>query len=195
MAELLQRLALRLLLCLLPTYLLWRSLGAIGVVVGVPLFGLALATPLLDLMRQLRQQARAFSYRDIEGRHFAFRGQHLDIVDDAEHFRWIKLSDVRKLIQQLPGDETLCRLYPADVQSAAVARPARIRAEALHGYLAKASAPGNLKFKHWLEREVLFPASQRRTRAPRAAGPDAAPALPDPAFRERANTGTDADAA
>lgn len=116
MRQLLLTIALRLLACAAVIYLQWRWLGAVGLVVGAPLLGVALARPILDLLGMARHTARAAAYREVSGRHFVHRGLMLDISDDAAQFRWLRISDVRKLIPGLPADQTLQQLRPDGVQ-------------------------------------------------------------------------------
>jgi hypothetical protein len=163
MRQLLLTITLRLLACAVVIYLQWRLLGLIGLVVGAPLVGVALARPILELLGMARHKTTEVVYRDVSGRHFVHRGQMLHIADDAQHFRWLRIGDVRKLIAGLPADQTLHQLYPEAVQPGGGGRPASIQAEALLALLAKAHDPDTLKFKHWLEREVVFPAARRRS--------------------------------
>ncbi|WIT12342.1 hypothetical protein PFX98_01680 [Paucibacter sediminis] len=165
MRQLLLTIALRLLACAAVIYLQWRWLGPVGLVVGAPLLGVALARPILDLLGMARHKTTEVVYRDVSGRHFVHRGQMLDIADDAAQFRWLRISDVRKLIHGLPADQTLQQLRPDGVHLGEKnSQPARIQAEALLELLAKAQDPDTLKFKHWLAQEVVFPAAQRRER-------------------------------
>ena len=184
MRQALLSIALRLTLCVGIVYALWRMLGAIGLAVGTPLFGLALARPLQELFERLSHAIKWQAYRDINGRHFEHRGQMLDIIDDEAQFRWLRLADVRKLLPGLPLDASLQRLFPNEVRLGP-GKASRIQAEALQRFLLRAQQPEALKFRHWLEREVIYPAAQRRARAPRAASPDAAPALPDLADQKK----------
>jgi len=166
MWPLLLTITLRLVACATVIYLQWRWLGAVGLAVGAPLLGVALARPILDLLGMARHKTSELVYRDVSGRHFVHRGQMLDIADDAAQFRWLRISDVRKLVPGLPADETLQQLRPDGVQLGEIRKrqPARIQAEALLELLAKAQDPDTLKFKQWLAQEVVFPAAQRRAR-------------------------------
>ena len=88
--------------------------------------------------------------------------------------RWLKTADVRKVIQALPSDPVLERLFPAGLRSMPGPGPAagstmRISAEALADYLAKSTDPDSLRFKRWLEREVAVPARRLRGSLPPAA--------------------------
>lgn len=166
MLRILLPIALRLLACSAATYLAWRAIGLVGVVVCAPLFAVALARPILDLFGGSFRLTRALAWRDVDGRHFEHRGKAIDIVEDPAQQPWLRLSHVRRIITGLPSDQALARLYPQGVQALEASAPLRIRAEALAQYLEKATDPASLKFRLWLEREVAFPARQRRQRGP-----------------------------
>lgn len=77
----------------------------------------------------------------------------------------LRLADVRKLIPGLPADAVLAKLHADGVMPAAPRTESRIKAEALQDDLKKATDPGTLAVKRWLQREVLWPAEKGRERA------------------------------
>jgi hypothetical protein len=158
---------LRLLACTAVTYLVWRRIGLIGVVVCLPLYGISLARPILDLLGGTREAARRLTFRAVDGRHYEHRGHMIDILEDEARHRWLRLADVRKVIPGLPSDPALRHQFPAGVQALAPSTALRIQAESLAEYLQKSTEPDSLKFKLWLEREVMFPARQVRARSKR----------------------------
>ena len=157
---------LRLLACSAFTWLVWRWIGVASLVVCAPLFGVALARPVLELAEHTTLLAKRLGYRKINGRHFEHHGRSLDIVDDDEGYRWVSTADVRKVVSGLPGDAVLERLFPGDVRRDPAAGVPRLKAEALHACLDKATEAGTLKFRLWLQREVILPADLRRQRKP-----------------------------
>ena len=167
-SRLLGRIAWRLLLAGLVCWGLWRLLGLLGVVVSAPLFGFLLARPLLDLVGASGAAVKQLALADLEGRHFEYRGVALDIAEDEEHRRWIRVADLRKLLPGLPRDELLRRQYASDCRddaATATAKALRIEAGALLAHLAKATEPATLRLKTWLEREVVAPSEKLRERA------------------------------
>ena len=156
--------ALRLAACAGVAWLAWRWNGAVGLVTCAPLFGIALARPILDGIGWSVRRAKQAVYRDVEGRHFVHMGNSMDIVEDSAHHRWLRLTDVRKVIHKLPSDEVLGHLFPDGVRQWESPATTRIEAEALSQYLKKSTDTSSLKFKVWLEREVAFPARRRGER-------------------------------
>ena len=166
--------AIRLAACSGIAWLAWRWFGASGLVYTAPLFGVALAKPIVDALSAWLRLARRLAVGDIEGRHYAHRGKPIDIVEDADHVRWLRTDDVRRVVEGLPGDAVLARLYPHGVRQepprrAALAGPtARISAEALADCLAKSTGTTSRRFARWLERDVAYAARRLRERAPGA---------------------------
>ncbi len=164
MTRLLLTIGLRCLLCAVAAALFWRWNGPFGLVFAAPLWGVALARPLLDLASELRHATRRAAYAGTGGRHFEHRGHAIDILDDDDHHRWLSIADVRKLIPDLPREATLQRQFPDAVREDAALKGWRISAEALMAYLSKATEPESLRFRNWLEREVVRPAAITRRR-------------------------------
>lgn len=164
MPQVFASLALRLSVCLAVCFALWRFLGPIGLAVSAPLFGVLLAKPLFELADELRLSAKTLAYFEIEGRNFEHRGFRLDIAEDDRRHRWISINDVRKLIPSLPRPAVLRAQFPDGVQEDPAISGHRIHDDALLEYLAKSTDANSLKFRNWLEREVVLPGTQVRKR-------------------------------
>jgi hypothetical protein len=164
MSQVLVSLALRLPVCMVVSFALWRFLGPIGLVVSAPLFGVLLAKPLFELADELRHSDKTLAYSAIQGRNFEHRGFRLDVAEDDRHHRWISVNDVRKLIPSLPKPAVLRSHFPDGVQEDRAISGHRIHDDALLEYLAKSTDANSLKFRNWLEREVALPGAKVRQR-------------------------------
>jgi hypothetical protein len=149
-------------------YGLWRAFGASGLVFAAPLFGVLLARPLIDLAGDLGRATRGLALDDIEGRHYAFKGLHIEVAEDADGRRWLRAADVRKAVPGLPADASLLHLYPAGTRRAGRRRAVGVEAETLWQALDRSSEAQTLKFRLWLEREVILPARRQRERSVRS---------------------------
>lgn len=165
MASLLLTIAVRIALCSALTWAVWSKFGLVGLVVCLPLFGGSLARPLIDLLAMSVQGTREAALRKLEGRHFAFRGFAIDILDDLDHHRWLRVADLRKVIPGLPADKVLQSLYPDGVQVVQPSPAVRMRATELLDYLGKSTEPQSLKLRQWVEREVEYPSRRKRPRS------------------------------
>jgi len=137
--------------CAAVAWVLFRLIGAAGIVFSAPLFGLALARPLIEIAGGGVRAARALALHDIEGRHYEFKGTSIDIVEDDTGHRWLRLDNVRSVLRGLPGDRVLERVLGAGFLRGDLSTAPRIQAEALLGVLRKASDPRSLRFLHWLD--------------------------------------------
>ena len=169
------QLLLRALVAAAATALLYRLFGAFGLVFGAPLFGVLLARPIIDLASDFKAQARGLVYEDDEGHYYAFKGWRMHVSEDDEGWRWVNAAHVRKVVPGLPADATLLHLYPQGSRRLGRRGQAYLRAETLHEALARASEPMTLRFRHWVERELVLPAERKRERAQRPAAPASEP--------------------
>ena len=157
-------LALRLAACLVFSWLAWRIGGVPALVLSLVMFGVALARPLIELAGALRQRLRAAVWEPLEGRHFVFRGQPVQVLEDAEHRRWIRAADVRRIVGISASDGALALSYPNGWQT--MGRPAEphFSDDALLAHLDRQGGWVALKFRHWVEREIAFEARRQRRR-------------------------------
>lgn len=156
--------SLRLLACSAATYVLWRLLGPIGIAVAAPLFGFALARPIIDLISESNRAVKHLTFSGVEGRYFNHRGFSIDVAEDERHHRWLSVTDVRKVISALPRVAVLQRQFRQALLEDLKLRGHRIQADALLSYLGKSTDADSIKFRNWLEREVVFPAAMVRRR-------------------------------
>jgi hypothetical protein len=164
MTAVLATIAIRLVLCGLVTYAAWRFAGLTTAVSTVLLYAIALPKPLIDLASELRHLYRRAHWRDREGRHYVYHGMPLTVHEDVDHRRWVGLAGVRAIVGFTASDATLRVTYPDGWQM--LGRPAApcLRDDALIAHLATERSPVALKFRHWVEREIAFPARRQRER-------------------------------
>ena len=170
MSPSLRRIAVRLALCGLIGWLgikISQRLdmpAGLGFVWVAPMFGAALARPLLDLASDIRHGMRWAKWQPVEGRHYVFRQEPVSVSEDADCQRWVRLADVRRVIGFSASDAALQVTYPSGFRRIGKGREAHLSDEALLAHLAKERAPIALKFRHWAEREIVFPARRERER-------------------------------
>ncbi len=145
----------------------WEFMGLTGVVLCSPVAGACLARPIFEQLTSLYAGTRAAAYRKLQGRYYAFRGVPLDIVEDVRGQRWLRTAEVRNLIASFPRDGVLRHVCPEGLRPEQdTDRPGlRIRADTLDHLLAASRQLATLKFRNWLQREVIFPAHRGRERS------------------------------
>jgi hypothetical protein len=164
MIGVLATIALRVAACALLSWAVWRWFGPAPMVATAPLFGIALAKPLIDLASEVRRAMHHAHWRDVQGQHYAFHGRPLRVLEDIEHVRWVRLADVRAIVGFTATDGALAVAYPDGVRR--LGRPAEpyLRDEALLAHLAKERSPEALRLNTWVGREIVFPARRERER-------------------------------
>jgi hypothetical protein len=130
----------------------------------LPLFGIVLARPLLELAAALRDGMKEVQLAAVAGRHYAFRGRSVQVLEDADRRRWVRLADVRALVGFTASDGALAITYRDGVRRLGQPAEAHVSEEALLAHLMKERAPEAARLRVWVEREIVFPARRERER-------------------------------
>lgn len=154
----------RIAFCCGVTYAAWRAGGPIPAVLSLPLVGVLLARPLIELAGDLFHGLKSAAYRGVEGRFYAFQGTPVQVIEDEMHRRWVRTSDVRRIVGPGASDAALARLYPDGWQTFGSPPRPHLSDEALLLHLDKGSTAVAGKFRLWVEREIAYPARQLRQR-------------------------------
>jgi len=156
--------ALRVAACAIASWIAWRIFGTAGLVFVAPLFGLAFARPLVELAATASRAMRSAHWRDVEGRHHAFGGRPVNVLEDADGQRWIRLGDVRAIVGFTTSEGALAIAYPDGLRRMGRPVEPHIGAEALLEHLGKERGPKAIRLRTWVEREIAFPARRERER-------------------------------
>jgi hypothetical protein len=139
----------------------YRFIGAHGLVFMAPLAGLALARPLVEAAAGYPRLASRIALRKVAGRYVEYRGKSLDVHIDERANCWISTADLRKLVA-LPADAVLLRRFPAGCRETGEPVQWRLEGQALVEFLAGATDPDITRLCHWLQRDVMRPAWNKR---------------------------------
>ena len=150
--------------CALVFWWIWRTFGLASAMPVAALFGVALAAPLVDLAGAVRRQMHHAHWRDVEGRHYAFRGREVAVVEDEERRRWLRLGDVRAIVGFTASDGALAASYRDCLRPFGRPPQPYVRDDALLEHLAKERSPEAARLRGWVEREIAFPARRERER-------------------------------
>jgi len=158
------RVAWRLLLCIAVSGLAWRVLGRVAMICTLPLFGVMLARPLIDLASDLHHATRWLVWRSEEGRYYAFHGQQVRVIEDAEQVRWVRAADVRRIVGYTSSDGAIALTYPTGWALFGSPPEGYFSDEALLTHLRREGTAEAGRFALWAERTITFPARRRRER-------------------------------
>ena len=142
----------------------WRTHDVFALVPLCLLISLLLPNPVLDLFAELWHALRVAVWGPVEGLHFSYRGRSVRVVTDAQHRRWVKLSDVRKIIGFTASDSSLSIAYPGGFRLFGLPATAHLCDESLLAHLRTEPSAEALKFRQWVERDIAFAARRQRER-------------------------------
>ncbi len=134
----------------------------LAIVLSSPLLALAARFWLPRLLGRSVLAMKQLAYRDIEGRHFEFKGRAMLVREDAAGDRFVRTRDIQKAVAGFPRDDVLKRLYPQALGQAETRHGLFLQAQALDSYLQRSQDDASIRFRHWLQREVIFPAQRAR---------------------------------
>jgi hypothetical protein len=137
------------------TWYAYKTFGASAIVILAPLLGVFIARPVIDLLSELGYAGKSAALADVQGRWYSHKGQRIDIAKDDDNARWLLTTDVRKILTGLPRDEVLAKQFGERACVVEAVEGFRIRADALAEYLLKSHDNAAVRFKAWLDREVL----------------------------------------
>jgi hypothetical protein len=109
---------------------------------------------------------RAFHWRHEQGRHHAFAGVPLHIEDDGRHV-WVEGMGLQRVLGSSDTEDVLAARHAGRWRRDGNGE-LLLRVDAVVELLAKGpgrSDPRNVRLRRYFEREVLFPAAERRRRA------------------------------
>jgi len=150
--------------CAVLFWWIWRTFGLATAMPVAALFGIALARPLIDFAEAVARLMHHAHWRDVEGRHYAYRGREVAVVEDIDRHRWVRLADVRAIVGFTASDGALAVSYPEAVKQFGRPPVAYVRDDALLGHLAKERSDEAARLRGWIEREIAFPARRERER-------------------------------
>ncbi|MRD46356.1 hypothetical protein [Caenimonas koreensis] len=140
----------------------WR-MGPTAMVISSPLLGAAIALPLINLACGLRHRARAATWLPVHGKHYVFRGVTINVIEDDDYCRWLRLADARKVFPISATERVLAISFPDRVKSFGNARDAYLRDDAMIELLARQTDATALRFRTWIDRTIFMPGQKVRS--------------------------------
>ena len=136
--------------------------GPFGMLFASPLLGVAICRPVMNLVANIRHSARENVWLGTHGQHYVFKGVTVHVMEDEDHFRWVSLADVRKVVGTTAADRALAATFARRFQAMGKPPQPHLRDDALIEHLAKESNPVALRFRTWVDRTIANPARRLR---------------------------------
>ncbi len=149
-------------LCVFAYALVGYYLGRMVVVWTAPVFAYAVSRPVMALMLNFRRRVREHVWLPVHGQHYVFRDITIHVEEDDDHWRWVCLADVQKVVGNTASERALAAAYPGRVQAMGTPAQAFMRDDALVVHLGKENQQAALKFRTWAERNIALPARRVR---------------------------------
>lgn len=146
-----------------------KSYAAVGLLFVAPVLGKLLAPVVFDGLAFGYRSARWLALRHLQGNYFAYHGNAIDVLEDDDGFRWLRVSDVRRTLKDLPKDTSLRHLEPEHTAFDEAGKHLAIRSDALLQWLNKAHTAEHIRFKVWVERAIHNPSLAVRREAEKKA--------------------------
>jgi hypothetical protein len=166
-------LALWLALVLLAAGAVYAWQGVIAGMLVACLGAVVLAPAIVAAASDLRHGLRRATLRDVQGRYYAFHGRPLQVLEDDDHRRWVRVGDLRAIVGFTATDGALALAYPSGFRR--IGEAGFVSDEALLIHLSREPGSAALKLRHWAEREITHPARQVRARLGIRIAPPEAP--------------------
>lgn len=128
-----------------------------GLLMGAPLVGWLIAPVLYDGAAFGFRTARWLALHPLQGNYYAYRGNAIEVLEDDDGFRWLRVSDVRGTLRDLPKDATLQHIEPERTEFDEAGKRLAMRSDALLQWVSKAHTAEHIRFKVWVERAVHNP--------------------------------------
>lgn len=123
----------------------------------------------VELLDHLVHQIRERYWREDEGRYHTHRGRALHIEDDGRHV-WVSGNDLQGQLGSRDSETVLCARHAGRWRRDDEGR-LMLRVDAVVQHLATMPGradPSVVRLRRYFEREVLFPAQERRRRSVRS---------------------------
>ena len=139
----------------------WRW-GPLGMVWTSPLLGAAICRPVMHLVAGMVHRIREHTWLPVHGRHYVYKGVTVNVLEDDQHRRWVRLEDARKVAGFTATERALTLAYPGRCERFGKGG-AYLRDDALVEHMGKENNPAALRFRTWAERTIALPGRKVRS--------------------------------
>ncbi len=152
--------AARLLICVGLCGVALRLLGALGMLMALPVFAIVYARSLLELPGSVRRRMRARALRPVSGRFYEFKGRSMRVLDDeVERMRWLLVDDLAKALDEKLKISALKQRHAEGLRE--LPDGLYISDEAALAYLSARQTERSARLRVWVEQEVWYPARHK----------------------------------
>jgi len=153
-----------LVVCACFSWAAYYVLGTVALVLSLPLVGVLMSRVIIDFGDEMRLAAKHAALHAVNGSYYSFQGVEVHVVEDDDYCQWIAAEEVRKIVGTGAPDRLLALTYPHGWCEMGKPPKGYLRDDALLLYLAKETSLRGIKFKVWVERNIVHQAKKQRAR-------------------------------
>lgn len=139
----------------------WWLTGWVGLLVSLMLWAHVMAGDQMALLATVWRAARGLAFRPVAGHFYQFKGHHIRVVDDeVEAQRWLALDDLATALgARVPASRLRLR-WPQGLRE--LPDGIYLLDDAALAWLSEQRNDDAGRLRHWVEREVWYPARGRK---------------------------------
>ena len=138
--------------------------GVFGLLFTSPVFAAAIKRPLFAWVSNFRRKVLEQVWLPVHGQHYVFKNVTIQVLKDPDHRHWVRLADVQKVTGVTASERALKLAYSGRLKIIGKSAQTYIRDDALLAHLAKENKPTALRFRTWVDRNIVFPGRTVRQR-------------------------------
>ena len=146
----------------------WDMGMALWLAAATAVGAITLVVPSIGMrwLGDINRGLRAMHWRREQGQHHSFNGVALRVIDQGRSM-WVDGAGVQRVLGMHDSDELLCARHSGNwIRDDRGEVLLQVEALAQHlAHMPGRNDPAVQRFRRYLEREVLFPAAERRRRA------------------------------
>lgn len=136
--------------------------GLIIMVFVSPAYAALVLPSVFQLSGSFWHGVRCSVWMPVHGKHHVYKDITLHLHTDPRGGLWLPLHEVESVVGPLLAERTLALQYPGKVHSLGKPLRPHIHFDALLPHLGKRNDQVALRFKHWLDRNIVFPDRKRQ---------------------------------
>ncbi len=147
---------------------------ALGGLIAIRSLGQALAPDLVALVATIWRSLRALAFKPVQGRFYQFKGHRIRVEDDELlRQRWLALDDLATALGSSMPLVSLRRRWPEGVRQQRDG--VYVLDDVVLAWLGEQRDDRAGRLRHWVEREVWYPARGRKASYTQKGAPQGAP--------------------
>jgi hypothetical protein len=167
-------LLLRVAVCSAVSGLGWWGTGWVGLLLSVMLWAHVMASDQVALLETVWRAVRGLAFRPVEGHFYQFKGHRIRVAcDEVEAQRWLAVDDLATALGVRVSASRLRLRWPQGLRE--LPDGVYLLDDVALAWLGEQRSDRAGRLRHWVEREVWYPARGRKASYTQKGAPNGAP--------------------